>query len=82
MGVTSDITATGTPSGKTSVVTASNMEWSARIVTTTGVTAPNSNQTAPAMHNKTSAPWMHVRRVVALTLLEGQARKRCSIFSK
>lgn len=80
--VTLDITPTGTTSGKTSVATASNMEWSARIVTTTGVTAPNSNQTAPAMHNKTSAAWMHVRRVVALTLLEGQARKRCSIFSK
>lgn len=80
--VTLDITATGTTSGKTSVATASNMEWSARIVTTTGATARNSHQTAPALHNKASAAWMHARRVVVRTLLEGQARKRCSIFSK
>lgn len=80
--VTLDITATGTTSGKTSMATASNMEWSARVVTTTGATARNSHQTAPAMHNKTSAAWMHARRVVARTSLEGQARKRCSIFSK
>ncbi len=80
--VTLDITATGTTSGKTSVATASNMEWSARIVTTTGATARNSHQTAPAMHNKTSAAWMLVRRVVVRTSLEDQARKRCSIFSK
>jgi hypothetical protein len=77
-----DITATGTTSGKTSVATASNMEWSARVGTTTGVMAPNSNQTASASHNKASAAWMHVRRVVVRTSLEGQARKRCSIFSK
>ena len=82
MGVTLDITATGTTSGKTSVATASNMEWIARVGTTTGTTARNSHQTAPAMHNKESAAWMHARRVVARTSLEGQARKRCNIFSK
>ena len=82
MGVTLDITATGATSGKTSVATASNMEWIARVGTTTGTTARNSHQTAPAMHNKESAAWMHARRVVARTSLEGQARKRCNIFSK
>ncbi len=77
-----DITATGTTSGKTSVVTASNMEWSARVVTTTGATARNSHQTARASHKKASAVWMHAHREDIRHLQEGQASKRCSIFSK
>lgn len=80
--VTLDITATGTTGGKTIAATDSNMEWSNRVSTNTGATARNSHRMAPVLRNKASAAWMHTRRVVIRTSLKGQARKRCSIFSK
>ncbi len=80
--VASGITATAITSGRTSVATANNMEWSARGGTTTGTTARNSHQTAPALRNKTSVAWMRVRKMDALLLLEGQTRKNCGTFLK